>query len=140
MAEMNAMLPALFDFILSSVQTDHASCLSRTISLLNEKLNFKYALLLPIGLSDAQKHEKKLQFVHDIREGLENIFVCTTHEKEERKSPEQAEAKLLAVLENLKHFKDYKHVKDMKSKLQRDATKTSFGQGFDSSFRRPYAF
>jgi hypothetical protein len=100
-AEMRGMVSASLEMASASVVTDHATCLSKEISTLAEKIFLHYVLLIPVGLSDEEKHEEKLKFVQDLLEGLEKILVCETLEKEARKTPDQSMAELMAMLKGL---------------------------------------
>jgi hypothetical protein len=128
----NALEEALLEMALAFVATDHASCLGKEIKTLDDKTSLKYGLLLPIGLSDAEKREEKPKFVHDIREGLERILACVTQEKEVRKSLEQTQAKFLAILENTKYFHGKEAFESLKTLLEKKSTKPSFDGSFNS--------
>ena len=58
------------------VTSNKRECLKQEVTEVAEKLFFKYALLIPTGLSDDQKREPKKTFFQDAIEFLGELLDC----------------------------------------------------------------
>lgn len=63
-------------FFSEFVLTDQRKCIENELATAAEKFFLKYILLVPLGLSDDQKKQEKVNFINDALDGLEKLLVC----------------------------------------------------------------
>lgn len=63
-------------FVAEFVIVNQQNCIQKEISLEAEKFFLKYALLIPLGLTEDQKKRERVNFIADAFEGLENLLAC----------------------------------------------------------------
>lgn len=72
------------EFLAEFIVTDHYHCLENEIAASAEKFFLKYALLIPLGLSDEEKSNEKAKFLEDAHLGLEKLLACNVAKEGEK--------------------------------------------------------
>ncbi|CRL01057.1 CLUMA_CG014209, isoform A [Clunio marinus] len=78
-AENKKDITELLDDVAIFVGEGHRNCYQTEIINTAEKIFMKYLLLIPLGLTDAQKMEEKTAFINDIVGFLERLLTCNAN-------------------------------------------------------------
>lgn len=81
--DLKESLTDTIEFVELLTTLNHPKCLEKEVSSEAEKFFLKYALLVPLGLTDDQRKRERVNFIADVLQGLEKLLSCNIKKEQE---------------------------------------------------------